>query len=90
VHIRECGLEPVLGDGAATDISCWMEACVGSRYLRNAGENNGFLKLRTQLLEPNLDFRGGAIHLPRGYWPRVSAERVRAHATLSRQFTRSP
>jgi len=87
--IKSLGLEPVLGDGTATDISCWMEACVGSRTIRNAGENNGFLKLCQPLLEPGLDFHDGSIHLPRGYWPQVSAERVQAHAMRVQHFKRS-
>jgi len=88
-HIKSLGLEPVLGDGTATDISCWMEACVGSRTIRNAGENNGFLKLRQTLLEPALDFHDGSIHLPSGYWPHVSVERVQAHGVRAQHFTRS-
>ena len=43
-RIRELGMEPVLGDGVAADIGCWMEACVARDTIRNAGELNGFLK----------------------------------------------
>ncbi|MEE9196258.1 MAG: enolase C-terminal domain-like protein, partial [Alphaproteobacteria bacterium] len=43
-RIRELGMEPVLGDGVAADIGCWMEACVARQTITNAGEFNGFLK----------------------------------------------
>ena len=31
----------VLGDGTATEISCWQEACVARLAIDNAGEMNG-------------------------------------------------
>src|SRR3546814_312038 len=37
-HIRDCGMIPVLGNGVATDLGCWMEACVARRAIDNAGE----------------------------------------------------
>ena len=40
-RIRELGMEPVLGNGVATEIGCWMEACVARSHIRNAGEMNG-------------------------------------------------
>ena len=30
-RIRALGMQPVLGNGVACDISCWMEACVAHR-----------------------------------------------------------
>ena len=44
-RIRALGMEPVLGDGTATDIGDWLEACVARDTIRNAGEMNGYLKL---------------------------------------------
>ena len=29
--IRDCGMEPVLGNGVACEIGCWMEACIAAR-----------------------------------------------------------
>jgi L-Ala-D/L-Glu epimerase len=43
-RVRACGMEPVLGDGLGTELSCWMEACIATTTIRNAGEFNGFLK----------------------------------------------
>lgn len=70
-RIRALGLEPVLGNGVATDIGCWMEACVAARHIGNAGEMNGFLKPRERLLADPLVFRDGAIELPARWQPRV-------------------
>jgi L-alanine-DL-glutamate epimerase-like enolase superfamily enzyme len=69
--IRERGLTPVLGNGVATDLGCWMEACVAARHLDNAGEMNGFLKPRERLLADPLVFRDGCIEIPAGWRPRV-------------------
>ena len=79
-HAKARGLRIVCGDGTATDISCWMEACIGLRQLSNAGENNGFLKLRQQLFTTPLPFADGSIDLPAGWWPEVDAGLVKAAA----------
>ncbi len=62
-HIRACGMEPVLGNGVACDVGCWMEACMVEGHIANAGEMNGFLKTERSLLRkpPNMD--GDAMRL---------------------------
>ena len=70
-RIRAHGLQPVLGDGTATDIACLLEARVAALEIGNAGEMNGFLKLRRSLLRPALPFAGGAIRLDQGYVPEI-------------------
>jgi L-Ala-D/L-Glu epimerase / N-acetyl-D-glutamate racemase len=70
-RIRALGLIPVLGNGVATDVGCWMEACVAARHIDNAGEMNGFLKPRERLLADPLVFRDGAIEIPARWRPRV-------------------
>jgi L-alanine-DL-glutamate epimerase-like enolase superfamily enzyme len=54
--VRTCGMEPVLGDGLGTELSCWMEACVATTTIRNAGEFNGFLKPKLRLFAEPLQF----------------------------------
>ena len=78
-RIRRKGLHPVLGNGAATDIGCWVEACIARREIDNAGEMCGFLKNRSQLLETPLVFEDGAILLTPGERPRLD------HGALHRQ-----
>lgn len=70
-RIRALEMKPVLGNGVATDVGCWMEACVAARHIDNAGEMNGFLKPRERLLADPLPFRDGAIEIPARWRPRV-------------------
>ena len=85
-RINALGMQPVLGDGTATDISCWMEAGVARSTIRNAGENNGFLKLTQQLFVEPLPFARGAIQLRKGWWPMVDEARVRGLATEFQRY----
>jgi o-succinylbenzoate synthase len=68
-HIHAVGLKSVLGDGVATDISCWQEAHIARTTIRNAGEMNGFLKLKTRLAREPLRFADGAVVLEPGGAP---------------------
>ncbi len=70
-RVRELGMEPVLGDGLGTEISCWMEASVARGTIRNAGEFNGFLKPRARLFADPLEFEAGALVLRPGAAPRI-------------------
>jgi L-alanine-DL-glutamate epimerase-like enolase superfamily enzyme len=67
--VRAHGMEPVLGDGLGTELSCWMEACVAIRTIRNAGEFNGFLKPKLRLLREPLPFAAGELVLSPGFRP---------------------
>jgi L-alanine-DL-glutamate epimerase-like enolase superfamily enzyme len=81
--IRECGMEPVLGNGVACEIGCWMEACVARSRIDNAGEMNGFLKPAQRLLTQPLEFDAGAIALTPDFMPVLNAEAV-ARCELAR------
>lgn len=82
-RIRELGMEPVLGDGVAADIGCWMEACIArlgvDGGITNAGEFNGFLKTRASLLENPMAFESGALRLAVGYRPRIDRKSLERH-----------
>ena len=71
-YIIELGMTPVMGNGAAPDISCWVEACVALHLINNAGENCGFLKTQAQLLADPLTFKNGAIILQPNYKPQLN------------------
>lgn len=75
-RIRELGLKPVLGNGVAADVGCWMEACVAARHIDNAGEMNGFLKPRERLLREPLAFANGAIEIPARWRPVLDVPRL--------------
>lgn len=73
-RIRELGMTPVLGNGVACDLGCWLEGLVAAHHIENAGEMNGFLKTRLPLLAEPLALRDGALQLPAGYVPRLDPE----------------
>lgn len=74
--IRALGMEPVLGNGVATELGCWMEACVARSHIANAGEMNGFLKPSSSLLGQPLKAERGAVLLDPGFVPQLDEERV--------------
>jgi len=90
-RIRALGMEPVLGDGVAADIGCWMEACVArlgaDGGITNAGECNGFLKTRVSLLKNPMGFADGTLHLPAGYRPEIDRDALTAHTRERTEFT---
>ena len=85
-RIRQVGLTAVLGDGLGAEINCWMEARASDGLLENAGEFNGFVKIRPELrlLANPLPFEKGEILLPKDWWPEMNRERLDAQ-TLERQ-----
>lgn len=73
-RVRELGMKPVLGNGVACDLGCWLEALVAARHIDNAGEMNGFLKPPSGLLAQPIEFRDGALMLEPGYVPTLAPE----------------
>jgi o-succinylbenzoate synthase len=88
LRIEALGLRAVLGNGVATELGCWMEACIAARRIRNAGEMNGFLKPRERLFVEPLAFRAGAIELP-GAAPEIDTARL-ARLALAHRSVRPP
>jgi L-alanine-DL-glutamate epimerase-like enolase superfamily enzyme len=85
--IRALGMEPVLGNGVATEIGCWMEACVARKYIRNAGEMNGFLKPSSGLLRQPLVAEAGSIRLEPGFTPNLDEERATRFTLGTERFS---
>ena len=83
-RIRALGMSPVLGNGVACDLGCWMEACVAARHIDNAGEMNGFLRARAGLLTETLEVRSGAVILKPGFAPKLARERLQPYIVESR------
>ena len=84
--IRDCGMEPVLGNGVACEIGCWMEACIARGRINNAGEMNGFLKPAEGFLKNPLEFQNGAIVLAPGYRPQLDSAAVARCTVAKRDF----
>ena len=85
-RIRDNGMKPVLGNGVASDLGCWMEACVARRAIDNAGEMNGYLKIPDQLLAPPLVTDGGALVLGGDATPALNAVALAALAIRTATF----
>jgi hypothetical protein len=79
-------MEPVLGNGVACEVGCWMEACVARSHITNAGEMNGFLKPVAPLLETPLAFADGAIQLEPDFAPRLDAAALARVQTMHETF----
>ena len=79
-RIRALGMEPVLGNGVACDVSNWMEACVARGLVTNALESNGFLKPRRSVLKTPLRFERGAIVLEPHWTPQIDMDAIQAQA----------
>ena len=80
-RIRELGMEPVLGNGVASEISNWMEACAARGVVTNALESNGFLKPRRSIVSRPLRFENGAIVLEPGWTPELDLAAIEAQST---------
>jgi L-alanine-DL-glutamate epimerase-like enolase superfamily enzyme len=83
---RQVGLDICLGDGVATELLCWVEACTGRTFLRRAGDMNGFLKPVTRLFKEPLAFDAGSIVLKPGFWPELDLQAVKAHELRRERF----
>lgn len=77
-YIRAHEMEPVLGNGVAGDIGCWMEACVASKMVSTTGEMNGSLKPTRSLLKNPLTITDGHVVLEPGYAPELDLDAVKA------------
>lgn len=60
--VLENKMDLIIGNGAATDISCCHELLVGVKAgLKAAGEMNGYIKLRVPLLPDAVKFENGCM-----------------------------
>jgi L-Ala-D/L-Glu epimerase len=75
-RIRELGMTPVLGNGVASDIGCWMEGCVASSLIDNAGEMNGYLRQRESLVHAPIAVEDGTMRLEPHMVPTVRREHL--------------
>lgn len=89
-QVKTNGMDAVLGDGLGSEINCWMEACVARRTIDNAGEFNGYLKVRpeSRLLETPLGFEMGEMVIPAGFRPQMDRRKLAASTLDSERFTK--
>ncbi len=84
--ITDNGMRKVLGNGVASEVGCWMEACVAHTAINNAGEFNGFLKTCDRLFEQPLCFENGGVTIPTGYWPSLNMSMVDKFTLMRDEF----
>jgi o-succinylbenzoate synthase len=77
--ITNLGMTPVLGNGVATDLGCWMELTAALGNVPTAGEMNGFLKIRPQLLSSPLRMEGAEVILD-GERPKINEAVIAEYA----------
>ena len=85
-RIQSLGLIPVLGNGVATEIGCWMEACVSAKMVTTAGEMNGFLKQQRTLISMPLHVDHGCLQLELARPPSLDANAVAATRVTREEF----
>jgi L-Ala-D/L-Glu epimerase / N-acetyl-D-glutamate racemase len=84
--VRARGMEPVLGDGLSSELACWMEGCVATATIRNAGEFNGFLKPKVRLFAEPLRFEAGALVIAPQFVPQIDDDVLAAHEIACERF----
>ena len=76
--IRSLGMTPVLGNGVASDVGCWMEACVAARLIDNAGEMNGYLRQAASIVTTPIPMQLGSMQIAPGWKPTLDSKRLAA------------
>jgi len=87
-RIRELGMIPVLGNGVAGEVGCWMEGCVAAHAIDNAGEMNGFLKPAAGIFTHPIKVENGAMILEAGAMPAIDRAALKAVTVERREFAK--
>ncbi len=77
--VRTQGMKPILGNGVATELGCWMEALAGHNEIDLAGEMNGYLKPKARLFRQALGFEHGELVIPAGFIPEIDRDVLAEH-----------
>ena len=85
-RIRDLGMIPVLGNGVAGEVGCWMEGCVAAQLIDNAGEMNGFLKPAAGIFTQPIKVENGAMILEAGAMPAIDRAALEALTVEHREF----
>jgi L-alanine-DL-glutamate epimerase-like enolase superfamily enzyme len=85
-HITICGMKATVGNGGATDITSWMEACVARLTVDIPCEMHGFLKVQEPLLMDPLPFEDGDIVLRPDYRPTINRQVLEKYTTSKERF----
>jgi len=89
-NIKQCqeyGFGVVLGNGAAGEINCYLEALVANRAITRAGEMNGFLKQTESILVEPIKTSGGKILLDPHFTLKLDGKRISRFAIAQLSFS---
>ena len=86
-YAHSLGLEIVLGDGLGSEINCWMEAKIANNLIGNAGEYNGFLKIKPEarILSNPIEFHNGFFKTPHNWKPEIDKDKLEKYS-ISREI----
>jgi len=88
-NIKKCeeyGFGVVLGNGAAGEINCYLEALIASRATKRAGEMNGFFKQTESILAAPIQSSGSKILLKPEYLLALTPEKISRFAVSQASF----
>ena len=77
-YAHKLNLKIVIGDGLGSEINCWMEAKVAHELLNNAGEYNGFIKIKPEakILKNHLKFEKGFLIIEKDWYPNIDNKKL--------------
>ncbi len=81
-YAHSLGLEIVIGDGLGSEINCWMEAKIASGLIENAGEYNGFLKIKPEarILSESIKFNNGFFIIPDNWHLEIDRDKLQKYS----------
>ncbi len=81
-YAHSLGLEIVIGDGLGSEINCWMEAKIASGLIENAGEYNGFLKIKPEarILSNPIKFQNGFLETEDGWKLQIDRNKLEKYS----------
>ena len=81
-YAHSLGLEIVIGDGLGSEINCWMEAKIANKLIKNAGEYNGFLKIKPEarILSNSINFKDGFFITPNNWKLEIDRDKLEKYS----------
>ncbi len=81
-YAHSLGLKIVIGDGLGSEINCWMEAKIASDLINNAGEYNGFLKIKPEarIFSNSLNFEKGFLTTSKNWIPKIDSDKLEKYS----------
>ena len=81
-YAHSLGLKIVIGDGLGSEINCWMEAKIASGLIENAGEYNGFLKIKPEarILSDPIKFQDGFFIIPNNWKLEIDRDKLEKYS----------